>query len=141
MNLFSVKPLGLNAGLFLIRVLTGSFLLYHGWEIFNGKAMQEYAQWDAFKNMSYPTGMVYAGKFFELAGGALLVLGLVTRLASLMAAGTLGYITFVMGNGKIWSDDQYPFLFVMLLLVFICTGPGTISVDAFINKQKLIKQI
>jgi uncharacterized membrane protein YphA (DoxX/SURF4 family) len=48
----------------------------------------------------------------------------------------MAYITFIVGHGKIWYEDQYPFLFVLLGLVFIFTGPGKFSVDYFIVKKR-----
>jgi uncharacterized membrane protein YphA (DoxX/SURF4 family) len=68
-------------------------------------------------------------KAAELVGGILILVGLFTRIAALMLAGTLAYIAFFIGHGKIWYEDQYPFLFVLLFLVIFFTGPGKYSLD------------
>jgi uncharacterized membrane protein YphA (DoxX/SURF4 family) len=39
------------------------------------------------------------------------------------------YVSFFVGHGKIWYEDQHPFLFVLLALVFFFYGPGKMSVD------------
>jgi putative oxidoreductase len=40
-----------------------------------------------------------------------------------------------MGHGKIFSDDQHPFLFVLLSLVFFFSGPGKWSMDELLFKM------
>lgn len=133
---FSASPLWQTAGITLVRVTLGIFLMYHGWEIFNKAKMDEYLTWDSFKHSSSGTLLVYAGKAAELIAGIFFVLGLFTRIASLLTIGSLGYIAFILGNGIIWNNDQHPFLFVLLALMFFFTGPGTISLDHSLFKQK-----
>jgi len=132
---FSATPLWQNAGLTLIRFILGIFLIYHGLEIFDEAKMNEYITWDPFKNSS-GRFMVYAGKAAELCAGIFFVLGLFTRLASLIIIMTFLYISFFLGNGKIWYEDQHPFLFVLLALVFFFTGPGSFSLDKIIFRSR-----
>ena len=131
---FSPMPLWQNNGLALIRVVIGVSLVYHGWEMFDTAAMDEYLKWDLFKN-SFGKAVVYGGKAAELLGGILLMLGLFTRIACVIIVCTMAYIAFLVGHGKIWYEDQYPFLFVLFGFVFIFTGPGSLSLDrAFFRK-------
>jgi putative oxidoreductase len=132
---FSSSPLWQNTGLALVRCTFGIFLIYHGWEIFTGSVMDEYLKWDAFKNSSGKF-LVYAGKAAELIAGILFVIGLFTRIASLITIGVMGYIAFFLGKGIIWYGDQHPFMFVLLAFVFFFTGPGTISLDHLLNRRK-----
>ncbi|HUS03693.1 MAG TPA: DoxX family protein [Chitinophagaceae bacterium] len=134
---FSSTPLWQNTGLALVRVTLGLFLVYHGWEIFDTAKMNEYMSWDMFKNSSSMSVMVYMGKAAELVSGILFIVGFVTRLASLILICTMLYITFFVGNGKIWYEDQYPFLFVLLGFVFLFTGAGKLSMDHLLfNKNQ-----
>jgi putative oxidoreductase len=135
-KLFSALPLWQPQGLAIIRIIVGSFLIYHGWEVFDAAKIKEYTTWDIFKNSSSPSFKVYMGKTAELVEGFLLVLGLITRLVSVAIMFTFLYITFFVGQGKIWYEDQYPFLFVLLALVFFFTGPGNWSVDQVILKRR-----
>jgi putative oxidoreductase len=128
-KLFSTSPLFATGGLTFIRIIIGAFLMYHGWEVFDKNKMNEYIAWDIFKNSSSASFMVYMGKTSELAAGFLLAMGLFTRLASLVIVGTFIYIPFFVGNGKIWYEDQYPFLFALLGAVFFFSGPGKWSAD------------
>jgi len=77
------------------------------------------------------------GKASELIAGIFFMLGFLTRVASLLIIGTMIYITFFLGHGKIWYEDQYPFLFILLALVFFFTGAGTVSLDNLLFKNKI----
>jgi putative oxidoreductase len=118
-----------SRGLAAIRIIIGLFMIYHGWETFERGKIIEYTTWDVFKHLSSPSFPVYLGKIAELVSGSLLLLGLFTRLAAILLAGTMLYISFFIGHGKIWYEDQYPFLFALLALVFFITGPGAWSLD------------
>jgi putative oxidoreductase len=131
-KLFSINPILPKSGLTVIRIIVGLFLIYHGWEVFDKNKINEYITWDVFKRSSSPSLMVYIGKTSELVGGFLLLTGLFTRLACVIIILTFLYISFFVGHGKIWYEDQYPFLFVLLALVFFFTGPGILSIDQFI---------
>lgn len=132
---FSPSPLWQEQGLALIRIITGALMVYHGWEVFSPETMNEYLKWDQFKNSSGKL-FVYTGKTAELITGILLVVGLFTRIAALMLIGTLGYIAFFVGHGKIWYEDQHPFLFVLLGFMILITGGGRYSADAILFGKK-----
>ncbi|MBS1574379.1 MAG: DoxX family protein [Bacteroidetes bacterium] len=132
---FSSSSIWQEQGLTLVRIITGVFMIYHGWEIFNTETMNGYLQWGQFKNSSGKL-LVYAGKGSELVAGIFLVLGLFTRIASVILIATLGYITFFVGHGKIWYDDQHPFLFVLLGFVILITGGGRYSVDTILFSRR-----
>ena len=119
---FSAAPLWQTAGLTLVRCALGGFLIYHGMEVFDENIMNRYFSWKQFDDS---TGQIfaYAGKIGELIAGILFVLGLFTRAASLITIGIMCYIAFFLGKGIIWYDDQHPFLFVLLALVFFFYGP------------------
>ena len=104
--------------------------------MFDAAAMSEYFKWDMFKDSSIARIFVYGGKVAELVSGILLVLGLFTRVACLILICTLSYIAFFVGHGKIWYEDQYPFLFVLIGFIFIFTGPGSFSLDDVIFENK-----
>jgi len=135
MNKFlSSNPYHQLAGIAVIRIIVGLFLVYHGWEVFDSEKMKGYTQWDQFKNQP-ATFLVYTGKLAEFIGGIFLTFGCMTRIASLLIAGTMLYISLFVGNGKIWYEDQHPFLFVLLAMVFFFTGPGRWSVDRKLNNE------
>jgi len=126
-NLYFISKIQ-EEGIALIRVFTGFFMVYHGWEIFEPEKMKAYLEWDQFKTVS-SSWLPYAGKAAELIGGFFLMIGLFTRIAALVIAGTMLYISLFLGKGKIWYEDQHPFLFVLLALVFFFAGAGRYSLD------------
>lgn len=126
---FSPNPIWQDAGLFLVRLLTGAFMVYHGWEVFLPDKIEGYTQWLTDLRIPAPRFMAYLGKASELVGGLLLVVGLFTRFAAIALAVTMAFICFAMGNGKIFTDDQHPFLFVLLAAVFFFMGAGRWSLD------------
>jgi putative oxidoreductase len=130
---FAPGPVWQHNGLFLIRIIFSVFLLIHGMEIFNAEKMNGYVSWDNFRSSSL---LPYIGKGAEFIAGILLLIGLFTRLACLITIGTFAYITFFVGKGKFWMDDQHPFMFVLLALVFFFTGPGNFSLDKLIFNNK-----
>ena len=109
-------------------------MIYHGKEVFDSKLMDEYATWDIFSH-SFGKFLVYLGKSSELVAGISIFLGLHTRVGSTILMGTMLYITFFVGQGRFWYEEQHPFMFVMMGLVFFFYGSGTWSVDEQIVKR------
>ena len=135
-SFFSSTPIALPQGIGLVRIIVGALIVYHGQEVFNPELMNEYMSWDTF-DKSNARLLVYLGKSSELIAGISLLLGLFTRIGAIITIGTLSYITFFIGNGKFWYEDQHPFMFVLFGLLFLFTGPGAWSMDALIfNKRK-----
>jgi putative oxidoreductase len=132
-KLFSAQPFGMDNVLLILRIIIGFFLVIHGKEVFDAAKMDEYTKWDTFKTSGI---MAYLGKGAEFVAGVLMILGLFTRLACLITIGTFAYITFFIGNGKFWMDDQHPFMFVLFGVLFFFTGPGAASLDGVLFKRR-----
>lgn len=128
-KLFSAQPLWRDTGLVILRIITGAFMIYHGSEIFYRSKMLPYMDWDIIKSLPAPETMLYIGKGLELVTGICFVIGLFTRVAAIFMAIDMLFICFVIGNGKFWYEDQYPFLFAMMAFVFFFTGPIKWSLD------------
>ena len=132
--MISPSPLWLNAGLGTIRIVIGLLMAYHGLEIFQPDIMANYQTWDVIKMMPSPVVMVYLGKGLEFVTGICFILGIFTRIAALLMALDLLFICFVVGKGRFYYEDQHPFLFVLLALVYFFAGPVTWSLDQRIFK-------
>lgn len=128
-KLFSPLPLWQDSGLAVLRIITGLLMMYHGWEIFDGAVMKDYATWDMIKTLPAPLTMVYLGKGLELVTGICFVLGLFTRISAILMAVNMLFICFKIGNGKFYYQDQHSFLFAMVAMVFFFTGPVKWSLD------------
>lgn len=133
--LFSYKPLWQENGLAILRIVTGLLMSYHGLEVFDRAKMHPYFEWDIIKSLPAPETMMYIGKGLEFVTGVCLALGLFTRIAALFMAVVMLFICFKIGAGKFYYEDQHPFLFAMLALVFFFTGPVKWSLDKLVFKK------
>ena len=120
----------------MLRIITGLLMAYHGLEVFKPELMKEYATWEVIKIMPSPLFMVYLGKVLELVTGILLAIGLFTRIAALFMFVNMIFICFKIGNGKFYYEDQHPFLFALLALVFFFTGPIKFGLDNYLFKKR-----
>ena len=135
-HFFSAQGIWQHTGLGIIRILVGALMTYHGLEVFNEDIMDGYVTRLSNLHFPAPVIMAYVGKGSEFIGGVFLTLGLLTRLAIIPLIATMAIICFGMGSGKFWYEDQHPFLFILLCLVFFFCGPGRYSLDKIIFKNK-----
>jgi putative oxidoreductase len=135
--LFADNPAtGADTALALLRLTTGTLMAYHGLEALDAAKMAEYATWDVIKNLPAGGFMVALGKWIELIAGIGLAAGLFTRLSAISIAAVMAFITFKVGGGRFWYEDQHPFLFVLLALVWFFIGGGPWSMDRWWKKLK-----
>lgn len=128
MTRFHPAPYWQNRVFSGVRIVVGLLLVYHGLEIFDREIMEKYFSWEVFQGTAGKP-LVYAGKAAELLSGILLTLGWWTRLGAVLCIGTMSFITFIVGHGKFWYEDQHPFLLVLFGVLFFFMGPGVWSVD------------
>ncbi len=135
---FSPSSCYQNYGIALVRIITAILLIWHGWESFDAEKMKMYTGWFVERKYSNPELWAYAGKVAELLAGIGFLLGLFTRLASIATIAAFAGVIFILGDkGKIFQGDQHPFLFILLAVVFLFTGPGALSLDGlFFNKRR-----
>ena len=119
----------------ILRIMTGLLFIEHGMQKFLSFPPGEHAggAW-AFAGPGDYAGIV------ELVCGALIALGLFTRLAAFLASGTMAVAYFLahaphnffpvnnMGDAAI--------LYCFIFLYFVFAGPGPISLDAIIGGRK-----
>lgn len=135
-KLFSAEPLWQTNGLVLLRIITGLLMAYHGLEVFKPELIKGYSEWEVIKKLPAPLFMAYLGKGLELLTGVCLAIGLFTRVASLFMFINMVFICFKIGNGKFYYEDQHPFLFALLALVFFFTGPVKFGLDNYLFKKR-----
>ncbi len=135
--ILSPAPLFQKEGIAFLRITVGLLMVYHGVEVLDSKLIEGYAKWDSFKSLPNPLLMAYVGKSAELVSGILLTIGFLTRPAAILLMFTMLFVTFFIGHGKFWYDDQHPFMMALMGLVFIFCGPGKWSLDQlFFSQQK-----
>ena len=128
-KVLSPKSFFLEESLAVIRIAVGLMMAYHGLEVFNSKAMAEYATWEVIKKLPFSNYIAYIGKGIELVSGILFAIGLCTRIAAIFMAVNMLFICFFIGNGRFYYEEQHPFLFALLAIIFIFTGPMKWALD------------
>ena len=123
-------------GLAALRIIVGLLMAYHGLEVFDAAKIEEYAKWESIKSLPSPLLMVYIGKGLELVTGALVAVGLFTRAAALVMAVNMFVVCFKIATGKFYYEDQHPFLFGLVGLIFFFIGPVLWSLDQLISKKR-----
>jgi putative oxidoreductase len=110
----------------LLRVMTGLLLLEHG----TGKFF-------AFPSLpgldQIPSGLLYASGGLELVGGALLVIGFLTRPVAFILSGFMAVAYFMAhapgGFFPVLNHGELAILFCFVCLTLAAAGPGRWSVD------------
>ncbi len=129
----------MDIGMLILRVLLAVILFTHagqklfGWFGGNGLAKQS----DIFASLGLRPGrlMVVTAGAAELIAAVLLLVGLFTPLAALIAAGTMfvAGVTMHLNSGKFWNiagGGEYPYVLAAAAAVLGFTGAGAASVDA-----------
>lgn len=131
---------GPDAGLLLLRVFVGVALC----TIFE-KLLPRLGVWGpqdwfvqdvADMGFVFPLFFAWAAVLSEFVGGALLVLGLMTRTAALFIAVTTGVAAFVHHRGDLFGNGLLALTFFVLSVVVLLTGPGRWSVDGQLNRPR-----
>lgn len=122
-----------SVGLLLLRLVVGVAFLFHGWP-----KMQTPLGWMP-PEASVPGILQALAALAEFGGGIALILGLLTRLASLGIAAVM-----VVAIGMVHVPNGDPFVsqggpsyelaavYLACAVLFLLLGPGRISLDALI---------
>lgn len=125
----SFIPVSADAALLILRLWFGGMMITHGW----AKVMNfgEYSgKFLNFLGLGTQTSLVLA-IFGELVCPILLVLGLFTRFAALVAGFTMGVAFFIGHNGKLVGDGngETAFLYMGAYFALLLAGAGRFSID------------
>ena len=115
----------------LVRLFVGYFFFETGW----AKAQHLDAMTERFVGwgIPYPAFSVVLSVYTELVGGALLVLGLCTRLASIPLLINMLVALFTVNIRNVSGLDEFVELdtplYALFFLWLLFTGPGRVSLD------------
>ena len=116
----------------VLRIITGLMIIQHGMAKLLGFPVVA-----SFANLN-PLSLIGAAGFIELIGGALLILGLLTRPVAFIISGEMAFAYFMAHAPK----DFYPLINGGTLAIMFCftclflstAGPGPWSVDATMKR-------
>jgi len=128
-----------EVGSFIIRVVLGIIFFMHGLDKFKG-GVENTAGW--FESIGLPVFLAYGVAVVELVGGIMLVLGLFSRIVSILfAIVMIGAIVKVklaigfFGNGQM-AGYEMDLAFLAMAIMIAITGSKAFALDQFILKGK-----
>jgi len=136
MKLISSKytSTGLSFGLLLLRVVAGSTMLAnHG--------MKKITNFEAIvlKGFADPIGIgakysLSLAIFAEVFCAVLLIIGLLTRIATIPLIIAMCVALFAAHKGLVFGEGELPAVFLTIFITILLTGPGKYSLDKLIGK-------
>ncbi|MEI3797570.1 putative oxidoreductase [Chitinophaga ginsengisegetis] len=116
----------------VLRLVSGGLILLHGWP----KLINFTAKMNSFPDPlgvghKISLGMVV---FAEVFCAVLLIMGLLTRLASVPLVICMGVIIFMIHGHDPVSEKEMPILFLAAFVTLLFTGPGRFSLDGALGK-------
>ena len=134
----------MKLGLALLRSIVGALFVGHGLQKlagwFGGHGLE--ATGNAFESMGLRPGRVHAtaAGLSEAGGGALLVLGLLTPVATMLISATMATAIYKVHakNGPWAASGGYEYNLVLIAVVFALAelGPGELSLDAALGLER-----
>mgnify|MGYP001013286538 FL=1 len=135
--LFKSKPDYINFGLLFYRLALGISMFYHGYLKYVSGEQGLYKVGDMLSALGVPSGFeVILGtiaSYAEMVGGILLIIGLFTRIGTLLVVGTLAVATILNLNGNFFSWD-YPSQMGFGAIMLFFAGAGRYSLDKALFK-------
>ena len=130
-SLLGTQPLTQHY-ILVLRVVMGVLFINHGHELFDSKAMQNFADW-LQKDLHFPQPllMAYLRTGAELFGGIMLLLGLFTRIGAFLIMFTMFVAFFTAGKSALLGDGEMVFAYAIVTLTILLTGAGKVSLDYY----------
>lgn len=111
----------------VLRIVTGLLLIEHG----SGKLLN-FPTLPGIADMLGPT-LLYVTGAIELIGGALIIVGFLTRPAAFILAGFMAVAYFMVhfptGFFPVLNQGELAILFCFVFLYFAAAGPGPWAID------------
>ena len=139
-----------DVSLLLLRVTAGLIFIPHGYsKVFSAGGIASFAA--DMPAYGIPAWLGYIAAYSELAGGVLLILGLLVRVHALLLAGTMGVAAFVVQLPDALVDAppagllrvfaairgiELPLAMFALTLGIVLSGAGRFSLDALLGVDR-----
>lgn len=146
MNTVSLSAAGRLAGLapLILRLILGGIMLVHGWQKLQGGPAAFGRGALAGLGVPAPVLMGYVVTFTELIGGALLIVGLLSRLAALALTINLTVaialvkvnVGLIAPEGK-GAGAELDLALIAGFLAILVMGPGPTSLDTAFRLEKV----
>jgi putative oxidoreductase len=131
-----------DAGLLVVRLIVGIIIFAHGWEKLTVIGPANFGQGLAQSGVPLPIFMGYVVTFTEVIGGILLIVGLLSRLATLLLTINLTVATLLVNIhvGLLSSTGgvgaELPLTLIAGFLAILSVGPGMLSLDYLLGVER-----
>jgi putative oxidoreductase len=119
----------------LLRIGGSSLMMIHGFSKLEMLLNDEKIEFYNFMGLGDEVSLILA-VIGELLAPLLLVIGLKTRLAALIAAVTMAVAAFGAHAGDGIEDREHSLIYLILFLSLVFSGAGKWSVDEFLSRKK-----
>ncbi len=123
-------------GLLWLRVLAGLGIASHGWQKIAGGFMPKFIAGVAEMGFPMPELFAWAAALSELVGGALLMLGLGTRVAALSVFATMSVAAFIRHAHDPMQVKELALAYWAMSGALLFTGGGRYSLGALVRRNK-----
>ena len=128
----SLEPWGAT----LLRVILGVSMVYHGYDKvipahgLHGSPLSAMEHWSRFvAGLGLPAWLGYVSALTEFVGGALLVLGLLTRTAAFLVAINMLVALFAVNLHHGYAGSEYTLALIAMAVMLLFVGGGAVSMD------------
>lgn len=128
----SSGPLSQDLGLLILRLLSGSVLLTHGYPKLQ-KVLSGDLQFGDPLGLGQATSL-YFSTFAEFLCAILVIIGLYTRLALVPLIINMAVAFFIVHSADEFKVKELALLFLGMFIVLLLTGPGKYSADNKLDK-------
>ena len=132
------KSFSKDTALLILRVITGTVLIHHGYEKLAN--IENFA--DAFVrplHLPFPILLSYIAAYSEIYGSWLIIFGLLTRLGALSIVGTISVAIY-----HALATSGFNIYLLELLILYLggafcvlCYGGGEFALDRFLRKFRI----
>jgi len=126
-RLLSIRPLSLDFGLLILRLVAGGAMLTHGYPKLQ-KVLAGNFQFGDPLGIGPEASLILA-VFAEFICSILVIIGLTTRLALIPLIITMGVAFFIVHAADDFKTKELAFVFLGVFLTLFFTGPGKVSFD------------
>lgn len=131
-SILSANALASDLGLLILRFVSGGALLTHGYPKFQ-KVINGDMQFGDPLGLGQATSL-YLSAFAEFICAILIILGLLTRLASIPLIINMAVAFTIVHSADDFGTKELSLLYLGMFLTLFFTGPGKYSVDKGIFK-------
>jgi putative oxidoreductase len=127
-----------DVAVLLLRLLVGAFLMWGTWDnVVSAERMQEFVGFLTLLKCPMPELAAPVSVYAQFIGGALILVGLLTRWAGLVMAFNFVVAVALLTVGGGESDFRAlfpPLIMIAVPLVLATYGAGRFSIDAILNR-------